>query len=130
MWKYYLALLGSTAMTAFAQVVIRKGVRHLSGKELDLWSKFTGGLASGLVWVGVGIMGVSLVIYIYSMIHLPVTIAAPAATGLGIVVVALTGRWLIGASEKLNLLQIAGFCVIIVGVWLVMRGKPIPTPAP
>ena len=124
MWQYYVALVFSAAANAFAQFVIKIGVGGAWGPEdSGLWDRFGRGLSNGPIWAGVGIMAVSLVAYMYSLGKVEVSIAAPVAAGLVTMFVVLFGWWLLPDKEKLAVLQLVGFAVIVLGVWLVSRGE-------
>lgn len=122
MWKFYLALVLSAAANGAAQVLLKKGVTDVWSDQKSLGENLLGGLASGTIWIGVGIMAASLVAYLYSFAKIDVSRAAPVATGLGIVVIALIGDWWLG--ERVRVDQWIGFAAIVLGIWLVVRSEP------
>lgn len=117
MKPYYIALTIALVANAFANILIKTGMRDGlpagAGPAVLLKSI----LLNPLVLGGVALFGLNVVCYAYALSRIPLSSAYPIMTSLGFLIV-------IGAStlflhETLGAIQIAGLVLILSGVAMV-----------
>ena len=75
--------------------------------------------AQPMVWIGVVSFGLALVCYSVVLSKLNLSIAYPLMVSLGLIIVILASYFFL--AESISIVQIAGFVLIIAGVWLVSK---------
>ena len=78
-------------------------------------------LAQPLVWLGLGLYGVSSLLWLVVLARAPLSVAYPMLS-LGYVAVAILGRLLF--AEALTATKVAGILLVCLGVALLAQGAP------
>jgi drug/metabolite transporter (DMT)-like permease len=118
-------ILVSVTLAAIAQVTLKIGVNHVTdanGGELALNGDALKQIASTwLVWLGIGIFGLSAVLWIFALSRTSLSFAYPfAALGYVLIVVAS----ILFLHEHVPVLGWIGVGFIVVGILLIAKGSP------
>jgi multidrug transporter EmrE-like cation transporter len=111
-------ILAAVGLNASAQLFLRKGMLGLSPSSNGSFaSVLTGAITSAPVWSGLACYAVSVLLWLLVLSRVEVGRAYPLQ-GLGYIVVAVAGWWVLG--ETLSVSQMIGICVIWIGAYLVL----------
>lgn len=108
----------STVCVAIAELFQKRGAMetvHLSPQWS--WTGLTT-LASPLVWVGIGFTILSFITWLYSIKHLPLTVAFPASQAVHVLIP--LSSWLV-LGERITELRWCGIALVLCGLALVAR---------
>lgn len=114
----WLQLALSQTCTVIGDLCLKRGAMttlHLSPQ----WG-WTGlpGLASPLVWVGIGFLILSFVTWLYVLKHLPLSVAFPVSQVVHIMVP--LASWVV-LEERISQLRWGGIALVLLGLALVAR---------
>ena len=119
----YLFALITVTITATAQTLLKYGVNVLNLQdsistdvEISLLSKISFLVFNPFILGGIGLYGVSSLLWIYVLSRLPLSRAYPFV-GLSIVITSIVGALFLG--ERLVVTQIIGIVLVSIGVFLV-----------
>lgn len=118
----FLVALITVTITATAQIFLKYGtssVQLRSGTRdeiLSVWGTVAALAMNPFILGGVGLYGISAVLWVYVLSRLPLSQAYPFV-GLSIVITSLVGGMLLG--ERLIVTQIIGIFMVSVGVLMV-----------
>lgn len=116
----YFVLAFAVLTNALANILIKAA---MGGRQdisvLNTQSLLRGFLFNGTLWLGIVCFGLALMAYSYVLTTIPLSVAYPTMTSLGLVIVTLVA--VLHFGETLNPIQIAGIFAIIAGVWMVAR---------
>lgn len=110
-------LILAIVLNAFANIFIKAGM--MGSKEESILLLLKEKWLSLPIISGIACFVLALVAYSYVLSKLNLSIAYPLMTSLGFVIVILAS-WLV-FKESITLAQVAGFILILSGVWLVAR---------
>lgn len=116
----YLFLLIALALNSMANVILKMGAVESAKRQTAGQGGLMGLLTNFLdmkTIIAVVLFGLNIFFYKQALTRLPVSIAYPAMSALGLIVVFSLSFILLG--ERLSIQQLIGFCVIIAGVILV-----------
>ena len=119
--KYLPLILTGVLLNAFAQIVLKQGMRTIGTFAFSLENIIPIGIKVGLnpyVLVGLGCYGVSVVVWLMVLSRVDVSYAYPMLS-VGYIVAALAGKVFFG--EPVDLIRWAGIVTICFGVWLITR---------
>jgi len=115
-------LLVITILTAAsAQLLFKKGVLSLGGLDFSPGSLFAlipRVILNGWLISGVGIFGVSFLLYLFVLSKYQINVVYPIVVGSGIVLITLAS-WSFFA-ERVSLIQALGISLILIGMILAM----------
>jgi multidrug transporter EmrE-like cation transporter len=118
-------ILVSVTLAAIAQVTLKVGVNQVTdanGGHLALNGDALKQIASTwMVWLGIGIFGVSAVLWIFALSRASLSFAYPFAA-LGYVLILVASILLL--HEHVPLLGWVGVAFIVVGIFLIAQGSP------
>ena len=118
-------ILVSVTLAAIAQVTLKIGVNHVTdanGGELALNADALRQIATTwLVWLGIGIFGLSAVLWIFALSRTSLSFAYPFAA-LGYVLILLAS--IVFLHEHVPVLGWVGVGFIVVGIFLIAQGSP------
>ena len=118
-------ILLSVTLAAIAQVTLKIGVNHVtdaSGGELALNAESLKQIATTwLVWLGIGIFGLSAVLWIFALSRASLSFAYPFAA-LGYVLIVTAS--IVFLDERVPLLGWVGVAFIVIGILLIAQGSP------
>jgi drug/metabolite transporter (DMT)-like permease len=118
-------ILVSVTLAAIAQVTLKIGVNHVTdanGGELALNGDALKQIASTwLVWLGIGIFGLSAVLWIFALSRTSLSFAYPFAALGYVLIVAASILFL---HEHVPVLGWIGVGFIVVGILLIAKGSP------
>lgn len=112
----YLILIGTILLNAAANILIKAGMRQSPENNFSLWNAV---LNPGVI-AGAICFGLSFLLYCYILSKMHLSIAYPIITSACFLLVVFFSYLLF--KEKLLLIQIIGFLLIIVGIWFVAKG--------
>ena len=112
----YFTLILSIVCNAAANILTKFGMARLSAESFSLFRIILNPLIIG----GAICFGISLLSYCYVLSKINLSIAYPILTSACFMIVVLFS-WLF-LKEKLILIQVAGFFLIVFGIWLVAKG--------
>lgn len=115
------ALLASVLLGTLGQLLLKAGVARLGVLSLADGPRSLGGrlLTAPAVWLGLGVYGVSMVLWLAALTRLPLADAYPFLS-LSYVLITL-GAWGV-LHEPVDWLRLAGVVAICAGVALIARG--------
>jgi multidrug transporter EmrE-like cation transporter len=119
--KYLPLILTGVLLNAFAQIVLKQGMRAIGTFAFSLENIIPIGIKVGFnpfVLVGLGFYGISVVVWLMVLSRVDVSYAYPMLS-IGYVVAALAGKAFFG--EPVDLIRWAGIVTICIGVWLITR---------
>jgi len=121
--QVFLLLLISICATASAHLCFKKGVLRLG--ELDFSFSQVFSLIPQIfqnVWImlGVGLFGISFILWLFVLSKLQINVAYPIALSCEVTLVTIASWFLF--KEYLSPIQILGIVVIIVGIFLLLKG--------
>ena len=100
-------------LSSAAQIALKRGMAPPPGS--DLGGTYTHALTSPMVWVGLGLYGLSTLLWLWVLSRLDVSLAYPLVS-LGFVVTMAAGvLWL---GEPLSWQRVCASALIVVGVFL------------
>jgi len=112
----YIILILAIAFNAVANILMKIGM--LKGKHsADLADYITSMIMNPALIAGVVCFALGLAAYCFVLTKLNLSVAYPIMTSLGYVIV-IIASWLF-LKETITAIQIAGFSLIIAGVWMV-----------
>ena len=115
-------ILASVTFAAIAQVTLKMGMNNVTeaaGGQLAIsGDSFKQILTSGLVWLGLGIFGISAVLWLFALSRTSLSFAYPFAA-LGYVIIVLASILLL--HEHVPPLRWAGVAFIVTGIVLVAQ---------
>jgi multidrug transporter EmrE-like cation transporter len=115
-------ILASVTFAAIAQVTLKMGMNNVTeanGGQLAIsGDSFKQILSSGLVWLGLGIFGISAVLWLFALSRTSLSFAYPFAA-LGYVIIVLASILLL--HEHVPPLRWAGVAFIVTGIVLVAQ---------
>jgi drug/metabolite transporter (DMT)-like permease len=118
-------ILVSVTLAAIAQVTLKVGVNHVTdanGGELALNGDALKQIATTwMVWLGIGIFGLSAVLWIFALSRASLSFAYPFAA-LGYVLIVSAS--ILFLHEHVPLLGWVGVGFIVVGILLIAQGSP------
>ena len=118
-------ILVSVTLAAIAQVTLKIGVNHVTdanGGELALNADALKQIATtSLVWLGIGIFGLSAVLWIFALSRASLSFAYPFAA-LGYVLIVIAS--IVFLHEHVPVLGWVGVGFIVVGIFLIAQGSP------
>ncbi len=118
-------ILVSVTFAAIAQVTLKVGVNHVTdanGGQLALNGDALKQIATTwMVWLGIGIFGVSAVLWIFALSRASLSFAYPFAA-LGYVLILVASIFLL--HEHVPALGWIGVAFIVVGIFLIAQGSP------
>jgi multidrug transporter EmrE-like cation transporter len=119
--KYLPLILTGVMLNAFAQIVLKQGMRAIGTFAFSLDNIIPIGIKVGLnpyVLAGLGCYGISVVVWLMVLSRVDVSYAYPMLS-VGYIVAALAGKLFFG--EAVDLTRWAGIVTICIGVWLITR---------
>ena len=118
-------ILLSVTLAAIAQVTLKVGVNRVtdaSGGELALNAESLKQIATTwLVWFGIGIFGLSAVLWIFALSRASLSFAYPFAA-LGYVLIVTAS--IVFLDEHVPVLGWVGVAFIVIGILLIAQGSP------
>lgn len=112
----YLILILAITFNAVANILMKVGM--LKGKQVTGLADFILGMILNPILVaGMVCFALGLAAYCYVLTKLNLSIAYPIMTSVGYVIV-IIASWLF-LKETITAIQVAGFFLIIAGVWMV-----------
>jgi drug/metabolite transporter (DMT)-like permease len=118
-------ILVSVTLAAIAQVTLKIGVNHVTDAnsgELALNADALKQIATTwLVWLGIGIFGLSAVLWIFALSRASLSFAYPFAA-LGYVLIVAAS--IVFLHEHVPLLGWVGVGFIVIGIFLIAQGSP------
>jgi multidrug transporter EmrE-like cation transporter len=121
MTRYLPLILTGVLLNAFAQIVLKQGMRTIGTFAFSLDNIIPIGIKVGLnpfVLVGLGCYGISVFVWLMVLSRVDVSYAYPMLS-VGYIVAALAGKILFG--EPVNMIRWSGIITICIGVWLITR---------
>jgi len=115
----YLILGLAIILNATANILIKVGMLRIEGKG-GMGSILIAALSQPAFWGGILSFGLALAAYSFVLNRLNLSVAYPVMVSLGLIIVVLVSYFLL--KESITAVQIAGFFLIIAGVWLVAGG--------
>jgi multidrug transporter EmrE-like cation transporter len=115
----WVILIMAIVLNGFANIFIKAGIAGVGGKQesLILFLKFKH--LSLPIISGIACFVLALAAYSYVLSKFNLSIAYPIMTSLSFVIVILASRLVF--KESITPVQVAGFILILSGVWLVAR---------
>lgn len=115
-------ILGSVALGATGQVLMRAGMVSLGGRgAIDA---VLAGLAQPLVWLGITSYAVSSLLWLVALSRVPLSTAYPFGSLSYVIVVAVA----LATGEAVPALRWLGVALIVGGIWLVGGAKDPASP--
>ena len=121
MTRYLPLILTGVLLNAFAQIVLKQGMRTIGTFAFSLDNIIPIGIKVGLnpfVLVGLGCYAVSVVVWLMVLSRVDVSYAYPMLS-VGYIVAALAGKIFFG--EPVDMIRWAGIVTICFGVYLITR---------
>lgn len=116
----YIVLTVAIVLNALANIFMKVGMNKVGGLgDGSILEWFITMITNPFVFLGLSCFGIALVAYNYVLSQLNLSIAYPLMTSIGYCIVIVVS-WLF-LQEKIVPIQIAGFSLIIAGVWMVAR---------
>ncbi len=120
----YLALALGIVFNAGANILMKVAMRGIGTLDtLGLGSYVRGMLGSGWLWGGLASFAAALVFYTYVLSKMNLSVAYPVFTSVGFAIVILVSALML--KESITWWQVAGFVLIIAGVWLVVAKQTV-----
>ncbi len=121
--QVFLLLLISIFTTASAQICFKKGVLKWGGLDFSFSQVFS--LIPRIfqnVWImlGVFLFGISFTLWLFILSRLQLNIAYPIALSCEVIITTIAAWFLF--KEYLSPIQILGIVVIIIGIFLLLKG--------
>lgn len=116
-----LLILSGVLLNTIAQLLLKAGMSNIGQFEFSLANALpisTKILLNGPIMTGIGLYGLSVVIWLLVLSRVQVSIAYPMLS-IGYIVNALAAYYLFG--EPLSMMRFFGIMVIIVGVYLITQ---------
>lgn len=115
----YLMLALGIVFNAGANILMKVAMTNIGTlDELGLGLYVKGLFTSGWLWGGLASFGAALVFYTYVLSKINLSVAYPVFTSVGFAIVILVSALML--KETVTWWQVAGFVLIIAGVWLVV----------
>ena len=105
-------------LNATANILIKVGMTKISGVQ-GIGPLLTAALVQPFFWMGICSFGLALAAYSLVLSRLNLSVAYPIMVSLGLIIVVLVSYFVL--KESISVIQIAGFALIIAGVWMVAR---------
>lgn len=123
MLQVFLLLIIDIFTTAGAQLCFKKGV--LAWGKLDfslsqVLSLIPRIFQNAWIMLGIFLFGISFILWLFILSRLQLNVAYPIALSSGVIITTLMA-WLL-FKEYLSLVQILGITVIIIGIFLLLKG--------
>lgn len=121
MHKYLPLILTGVLLNAFAQIVLKQGMRAIGTFAFSLENILPIGIKVGLnpyVLLGLSCYGISVVVWLMVLSRVDVSYAYPLLS-VGYIVAALAGKLFFG--ESVDLVRWSGIVTICIGVYLITR---------
>lgn len=115
-------VLGSVALGALGQVLMRAGMASLGGTGFA--QTVLAGLAEPLVWAGVASYVVSSALWLVALSRVPLSVAYPFGALSYVLVVIVT----LLTGEQVGVLRWLGVACIVIGIWLIGGAGTRATP--
>jgi len=113
-----LILIFAIVFNALANILMKVGMSRVG--EPDGWKEMVlAAIKQPALLMGVMSFGLALAAYSFVLTRLNLSVAYPVMISVGLVIVVCASYFFL--NESISLLQIVGFGLIIVGVWLVAR---------
>ena len=120
----YLMLALGIVFNAGANILMKVAMRGIGTlEELGFGPYARGMLTSGWLWSGRASFGAALVCYTYVLSRINLSVAYPVFTSVGFAIVILFSAFML--KETVTWWQVAGFVLIIAGVWLVVAKQTV-----
>ena len=116
--KAVIALIFSICLNAGANILIKVGMTQV-GETSGLGELIKKAIATPAMWLGVLSFSAALVAYSMVLAKLNLSVAYPINVSMGIIIVVLVSGLVL--KEVITPWQIAGFVLIIAGVWMVAK---------
>lgn len=119
--RYLPLILTGVLLNAFAQIVLKQGMRAIGNFAFSFENIIPIGIKVGLnpyVLAGLGCYGISVAVWLLVLSRVDVSYAYPMLS-VGYVVAALAGKMFFG--EPVDMIRWAGILTICMGVWLITR---------
>lgn len=113
-------IVGSVALAAAGQALMRAGMASLSG--LGALDAVMSGLGRPVVWLGIASYAVSSLLWLVALSRVPLSVAYPFGA-LSYVIVVLVA---LAAGETVPPMRWLGVALIVGGIWLVGGGAAEP----
>ena len=118
----YLMLALGIAFNAGANILMKVAMNKIGTlEELGLGCYLKGMVSSVWLWSGLISFALALGCYTYVLTKLNLSVAYPVFTSVGFAIVILVSIFML--HETVTWWQVAGFVMIIGGVWLVVSGQ-------
>ena len=116
--KMYFILFFAIALNASANILLKVGMNRSGTFSFsDIGEVFTKVVLNPFIIGGISCFVLALAAYTYVLSKINLSIAYPVMTSVGYMIVILAS-WLF-LKENISSVQVAGFCMIIGGVWLI-----------
>ncbi|MCX7020904.1 MAG: SMR family transporter [bacterium] len=120
----YLALALGIVFNAGANILMKVAMRGIGTLDsLGLGPYAKGMLSSGWLWGGLASFAAALVFYTYVLSKLNLSVAYPVFTSVGFAIVIVVSALML--KESITWWQVAGFVLIVAGVWLVVAKQAV-----
>jgi len=120
----YLALALGIVFNAGANILMKVAMRGIGTLDsLGFGPYVKGMLSSGWLWGGLASFAAALVFYTYVLSKMNLSVAYPVFTSVGFAIVILVSALML--RETVSWWQVAGFVLIIAGVWLVVAKQAV-----
>ena len=113
----YIALIIALLANAFANILIKSGMKNKEIVLSDPLSAVKQIITNPLVLAGVGLFAVNILAYSYVLSKIQLSIAYPIMTSVGFLIV--VGFSVFALKEQVSLVQVIGIVMIVTGVVLV-----------
>lgn len=118
MSKGVIVLVFAIVFNAVANILIKVGMLRV-GKTESLVQTLTKAVTQPAILLGVVSFGLALGAYGFVLTKLNLSVAYPTMVSMGLIIVVLASYFFL--NEVIRPVQIAGFVLIIAGVWMVAR---------
>lgn len=116
--RVYVVLAAAIVLNALANVTIKAGMLRVD-KTAPMFEMMQKAVFSPAILLGVVLFGLALVAYSFVLSKINLSIAYPVMTSMGFLIVITVSALFF--KETITPLQMAGFALILAGVWLVAR---------
>ena len=116
--KAVITLVLAICLNAGANILIKVGMLKI-GETNGVGEMIKKALTQPAMWFGVISFGLALAAYSMVLSRLNLSVAYPIMVSMGLIIVVLVSGLVL--KEVITPLQIAGFALIIAGVWMVAR---------
>ena len=114
---YWAALLLAVLANVGANAALKAAMTSIPEDAGD--GKWLAVLERGSFWLGIALLGVVFVSYLFALRSLPVSVAYVAITSLAMIGAIAVESYFYGIPVGLG--KAAGICFIITGIWLITR---------